>query len=139
MKFSAVLIASLVSASYGFAPSMQGNRASSALFADTKPRPVTTPATNIDKSLDGIDGESSTFDPTEGDNAALKRNNKDEVWVQQVKTCRGVGNCLCRFVVVTSFSPCTLLAPSSPAYIRELALVATASHLPCAPWFANRL
>ena len=36
----------------------------------------------VDKSFVGYkDG----FDPTEGDNAALKRNNKEEVWVPQVK------------------------------------------------------
>ena len=38
----------------------------------------------VDKSLRGIDAEGS-YDPIEGDNAALTRNNNDEVWVQQVR------------------------------------------------------
>ena len=38
----------------------------------------------IDKSLKGIDAEGS-FDPVEGENAALSRNNNGEVWVQQVR------------------------------------------------------
>ena len=37
----------------------------------------------VDKTLRGIDAEGS-FDPTEGDNAALTRNNNDEVWNEQV-------------------------------------------------------
>ena len=37
----------------------------------------------VDKTLRGIDAEGS-FDPTDGDNAALTRNNNDEVWNQQV-------------------------------------------------------
>lgn len=40
---------------------------------------------NIDRSMKKVD-ESSTFDPTAGENSALKRNNKDGVWVEQV--CR---------------------------------------------------
>ena len=39
----------------------------------------------IDRSLRGIDAEGS-FDPVAGDNAALIRNNNDEVWVPQVRT-----------------------------------------------------
>jgi hypothetical protein len=38
----------------------------------------------VDKSLKGIDSDESTFDPTTGGNAALTRNNNDEVWVPQV-------------------------------------------------------
>lgn len=35
----------------------------------------------------GIDDESGfDFDPVAGDNPALTRNNKGEVWVQQVRT-----------------------------------------------------
>ena len=37
----------------------------------------------IDRSMKGIDKKGS-FDPVEGENAALKRNNNDEVWVPQV-------------------------------------------------------
>lgn len=41
----------------------------------------------FDKSLRGIDDniETVTFDPTEGDCAPLTRNNKDEVWLPQVR------------------------------------------------------
>ena len=40
----------------------------------------------IDKTMKGVDSlESKEFDPTDGDeNAAVKRNNYDEVWVSQV-------------------------------------------------------
>ena len=37
----------------------------------------------VDRTLDGIDAVGS-FDPTDGDNAAVKRNNNDQVWVPQV-------------------------------------------------------
>jgi hypothetical protein len=37
----------------------------------------------VDKSMQGID-DAGSFDPTEGDNAALTRNNVGEVWVPQV-------------------------------------------------------
>lgn len=39
----------------------------------------------VDHSLKGIDDGAAhdVFDPTAGDNAALKRNNKDDVWVPQ--------------------------------------------------------
>ena len=38
----------------------------------------------VDKTLKGIDADGS-FDPVEGDHAAVTRNNNDEVWVQQVR------------------------------------------------------
>lgn len=37
----------------------------------------------IDRTMKGIDAKGS-FDPTTGENPALKRNNNDEVWVDQV-------------------------------------------------------
>ena len=47
------------------------------------PEVSTGPSTDpVDKSLRGID-DIVDFDPTEGPNAALKRNNNDEVWVPQ--------------------------------------------------------
>ena len=39
---------------------------------------------DIDRSMKGID-EKGSFDPVQGENAALKRNNKNEVWVPQVR------------------------------------------------------
>lgn len=136
MKFSAVLIASLTGATYGFAPSMQARRISPLFMADTASRPVTTPATNIDKSLDGIDGDSATFDPTEGDNAALTRNNKDEVWVQQVRLPSGVIFWQNHSLVVGFL---TVLFAFSSSCNREPALVATANPQPCVPWFVSPL
>ena len=46
----------------------------------------------VDKTLRGIDAEGS-FDPTDGENAALSRNNNDEVWNQQV-SLNEVSSCL---------------------------------------------
>lgn len=46
----------------------------------------------VDRSMRGIDDQTATntddgpiFDPTEGDNPALIRNNNDQVWVPQVR------------------------------------------------------
>lgn len=73
MKFTTALIlasmATTASAFSAVAPSSSG-----ASLGNTDP---------VDKSLRGIDGDDSTFDPTEGDNAALTRNNNDQVWVPQ--------------------------------------------------------
>jgi hypothetical protein len=42
---------------------------------------------SIDKTMRGIDDESGfDFDPVAGENPALTRNNKGEVWVPQVRT-----------------------------------------------------
>lgn len=38
----------------------------------------------VDKTMQGIDNDSA-FDPTAGDSPAVGRNNKDEVWVSQVR------------------------------------------------------
>lgn len=46
--------------------------------ATGKPEPV-------DRSMKGIDSDPTTFDPTEGESPALIRNNKDQVWVPQVR------------------------------------------------------
>jgi hypothetical protein len=45
----------------------------------------------VDRTMQGIDA-AGAFDPTAGENPALSRNNKDEVWVPQVgrRYCRGV-------------------------------------------------
>jgi hypothetical protein len=70
MKFQALLIA------YVFATANA--------FSAVAPKKAATPATNIDRTMKGVD-ESTDFDPTAGDNAALTRNNKGEVWVSQVR------------------------------------------------------
>ena len=73
MKFflSTVLAASVVVSSHAFSAVAPKNGAVAA-------------SGNIDRSMKGID-DAGTFDPTSGDSAALKRNNKDEVWVPQVR------------------------------------------------------
>lgn len=40
----------------------------------------------VDKTMSGLPKETNAFDPTEGENAALQRNNNNEVWVPQVRT-----------------------------------------------------
>jgi hypothetical protein len=76
MKFSAILFASLVAASYGFSPIMK-SKTSTSLFVEPTSGPV-------DKTMKGIDSDPNTFDPTGGANPALTRNNKGEVWNLQV-------------------------------------------------------
>ena len=45
----------------------------------------------VDKTLSDLPKEAAaTFDPTAGDNAALQRNNKNEVWVPQVRTYKDI-------------------------------------------------
>ena len=56
-------------------------RHSSALFTATA-KPETTE--NIDKTMEDVDSDPDTFDPTAGDHPAVSRNNEDGVWVQQV-------------------------------------------------------
>ena len=77
MKFFSSLIVALLA----------GNAAG---FSAVAPKPSTPAASDaapslepIDKSMTGIDAPGS-FDPTEGDSPALKRNNNDGVWVEQV-------------------------------------------------------
>lgn len=78
MKFSAVILTTLVGAAAAFAPVQPATFArSSALFAGN--------SDPVDKSLSGIDdgAEHDVFDPTSGDSPALTRNNAGEVWVPQ--------------------------------------------------------
>jgi hypothetical protein len=82
MKLSAVILASFAGTASAFAPSMQP-RQSWALFMDTATRQA---ASSVDKSMEGMDSDPDTFDPTEGDSPALTRNNNGEVWVPQVRT-----------------------------------------------------
>eukprot|EP00529_Nitzschia_sp_RCC80_P042675 CAMPEP_0113519192 /NCGR_PEP_ID=MMETSP0014_2-20120614/43387_1 /TAXON_ID=2857 /ORGANISM="Nitzschia sp." /LENGTH=393 /DNA_ID=CAMNT_0000416891 /DNA_START=111 /DNA_END=1289 /DNA_ORIENTATION=+ /assembly_acc=CAM_ASM_000159 len=44
---------------------------------------ATTTAAPVDKTMKNVDKEPSTFDPTDGDQPALVRNNNDQVWVEQ--------------------------------------------------------
>jgi hypothetical protein len=86
MKFSAILLTSLLTAANAFSPSTQG-RAFTARYVATEPEVSTGPSTDpVDKTLTGIDddAEHDVFDPHAGVDPALTRNNKDEVWVSQV-------------------------------------------------------
>lgn len=77
MKFSALLIAAFtVTTASAF--SAVAPKPSSPVKVEAAPS-----SEPVDKSLKGIDADSSTFDPTTGENAALTRNNNDEVWVSQ--------------------------------------------------------
>ena len=79
MKFSALLIASLVGSAYALSSATQPKTAKvSAGGAPNMAGPV-------DKTMQGIDKDADTFDPTEGDSPAMFRNNNDEVWVKQVR------------------------------------------------------
>lgn len=70
MKLVLALCASLVGTAYSFSatPTLTNGNAAA-----------------VDRSLKGIDeiADHDVFDPTSGDNAALQRNNNDEVWVPQ--------------------------------------------------------
>ena len=83
----------------------------------------------VDKTLRGIDSDDSVFEPTGGDGAALKRNNKDEVWVSQVRQYF----LLCRFFCKQSFlthhcvSCSTTESSSSPQ-----------PKISCRPWNGQR-
>lgn len=76
MKFSTVLLASLVSAVASF--SVQSPVSSGA-------EKVASVSESIDHTMKGADDDLSydAFDPLEGERPALVRNNKDEVWVPQ--------------------------------------------------------
>lgn len=78
MKFTsaALVLLSLTRGAFGFS-AVAPKQTSSATATNGG-------ATSVDKTLKGIDADSTVFDPTSGENAALKRNNKDEVWVPQV-------------------------------------------------------
>ena len=62
-----------------------------AAFSAVAPNKAQTPAAEaadngvVDKSMKGVDMDANTFDPTTGANPALTRNNKDGVWVSQVR------------------------------------------------------
>jgi hypothetical protein len=57
-------------------------------FSAVAPKATTPKATGnpepVDKTMRGVDAAGS-FDPTQGENAALKRNSNGEVWVPQAR------------------------------------------------------
>jgi hypothetical protein len=91
MKFSCLLLLLL-------SVSVAKNGAAFSAVAPNKAAPV-APAANsaavdappVDRSMKGIDDDvANAFDPTTGENPALTRNNKDEVWVPQVRNIRNI-------------------------------------------------
>jgi len=85
--------------------------ASVSAFSAIAPRKVSTPATNIDKTMSDLKDSDDAFDPTSGDHPAVTRNNKDEVWVSQVCVCvmkrnkRRLYLIMC-FIVCHDVDPC---------------------------------
>jgi len=71
MKFTALLLTCFVASASAFSAVAPKAGAGAVKKGD------------IDRSMKGID-EKGSFDPVEGENAALKRNNKNQVWVPQV-------------------------------------------------------
>ena len=99
----------------------------------------------VDKTLKGIDADGS-FDPVEGDHAAVTRNNNDEVWVQQVRILNFILDYrrMAEFVgriptrlwkIKKSFCRLTQFF----CHYRDNALAATASHPLSDPWSARTL
>ena len=87
MKFSAVLLTTILSTASAFTPSSSG-KAFTARNVATEPEVATGPSTDpVDKTLKGIDdaAEYDVFDPLGGNGPALTRNNIDELWVPQVR------------------------------------------------------
>lgn len=85
MKFNhAILLATLASTASSFIIPQFGQSHTRLNVVTEKPgSDISTPAEEkIDRSLVGIDDD-SVFDPTKGENAALQRNNKNEVLVKQ--------------------------------------------------------
>lgn len=80
MKFSSLLIASILGTAAAFAPAPRFGTYSALNMVEPVPKGA------IDRTLNGIDDEAKheVFDPTVGERSALKRNNNDEVWVPQV-------------------------------------------------------
>lgn len=74
MKFYAALLLLTVGQASAFS-AVAPPKASTPVMGGTEP---------IDRSMKGIDADGA-FDPTEGGAPALQRNNKDEVWVSQVR------------------------------------------------------
>jgi hypothetical protein len=80
-----------------------------------------TPEPLVDRSMKGIDDE-STFDPTSGDNAALSRNNNGDVWVAQVCLLSMCLSLFSRWVLKgIFFFFCTASTPSSQPQVTSYA------------------
>lgn len=58
--------------------------ASVAAFSQIVKPPKAGMASSVDKTMEGIDDSPSVYDPTGGSEPPLTKNNKGEVWNQQV-------------------------------------------------------
>jgi hypothetical protein len=122
MKFTAALLfAALVS------------KSSKAFSAVAPKRGGAVAKGEIDRSMKGVD-ESGAFDPTTGESPALRRNNNDEVWVEQVcvrsNWRRKLGRCtVASFCVQSSLSLTLYLL--SPFACPPLVLHLVAGKLRC--------
>jgi hypothetical protein len=109
MKFlsATVLIASLT--------------ASASAFSAVAPKSPAAKSSSVDKTLHGVDADPNVFDPTSGDNPAVSRNNKDEVWVPQVcnatqrRPCLVIGDlhCTANALLLHCYLSLTLTATSA--------------------------
>jgi len=74
------VVLSVISVVNAFTPALNNGHSSFAPLQETLS--TQAGAQPVDKSVKGIDKPGS-YDPTDGDSAALSRNNKGEVWNQQ--------------------------------------------------------
>lgn len=70
MKFCSLIIASFC--------------VSASAFSAVAPKSTAPNLDPVDKTM--VDVDANDFDPTEGENPAVKLNNNDEVWVDQVSS-----------------------------------------------------
>jgi len=86
MKFSntLLLVASVLAGTDAFTPSTPIFGARTRATTQIASTPIANPEA-IDHTLKGVDDDAAhdVFDPTEGSNPAVSRNNNDEVWVRQ--------------------------------------------------------
>lgn len=98
-------------------------------FSAVAPKAAATKATGspdpVDKSMLGID-QAGSFDPTEGENAALKRNNVGEVWVPQVRRLPCFRGSLARTIDQRTYLIDHTLSTVSCPFHSEHVLAATA-------------
>lgn len=128
MKFYAALLLLTVGQASAFS-AVAPPKASSPVSAGGSSEPV-------DRSMKGIDSDAAAFDPTSGDTPALSRNNKDQVWVPQVRDCNNlapISQC------IPNESPLLTCSFYSSKNHSVPALVATESLPPSAAWSVKTL
>jgi hypothetical protein len=92
----------------------------------------------IDRTMKGIDADNA-FDPTEGESSAVKRNNNDEVWVQQVGLYL-LGACVSEITSIGSHQlDLTVFLYSARQQHSVLVLVGTGSRQLSVVWYEKTL